>query len=221
MPVGSRSSVWKSKLLQQSRAGSSRRRRPRTARCRAAPPRLAVRRQHGHDVLQEVQLLVRRGDEEVLAVIILALAVDLAIVADDAVALLLAEGRIGEDHVITSCRPRRAAHPCASTIESTPLMPCRYRFMAREAHDLRHDVDAGELVPQRLIDSAVSRLRVFASCAPRRRAESPPVPQAGSCTVSCGSRIDDLDHRLDQRARREVLPAPDFTSSALRSSRPS
>jgi hypothetical protein len=57
-------------------------------------------RQDSHDVLQEVQLLVRCGDEEVLPVVVLALAVDLAIVADDAVALFLAEGWIGENDFV-------------------------------------------------------------------------------------------------------------------------
>jgi hypothetical protein len=38
----------------------------------------AVLGQHGHDVLQEVELLVRGRDEEILAVVILPLGVDLA-----------------------------------------------------------------------------------------------------------------------------------------------
>jgi len=51
-------------------------------------------------VLEEVQLFVRGGNEKVLPVVILTLAVDLAVVAHDTVALLLAEGRIGEDDVV-------------------------------------------------------------------------------------------------------------------------
>jgi hypothetical protein len=51
-------------------------------------------------VLQEVELLVRSRHEEILAVVILALGIDLAVVAHDPVALLLAEGRIGQDHVV-------------------------------------------------------------------------------------------------------------------------
>jgi hypothetical protein len=60
----------------------------------------AVLGQHGHDVLQEIELLVRGRDEEVLAIVILALGVDLPIVADDPVALFFAEGRIGQHHVV-------------------------------------------------------------------------------------------------------------------------
>ncbi len=60
----------------------------------------AVRGEHGHDVLEEVELLVRRGGEEVGAVVILALAVGLAVVADNAIALLPAERRIGQDDVV-------------------------------------------------------------------------------------------------------------------------
>jgi hypothetical protein len=54
---------------------------------------------------QEVQLLVGGGDEKVLAVVILALAVDLAVIADDAVALLLAERWIGEDDFVAMMPP--------------------------------------------------------------------------------------------------------------------
>jgi hypothetical protein len=50
-------------------------------------------------VLQEIELLVRGRDKEILAVVILALGVDLAVVADDAIALLLAERRIGQDYI--------------------------------------------------------------------------------------------------------------------------
>jgi hypothetical protein len=60
----------------------------------------AVLGEHGHDVLQEIELLVRSRHEEILAVVALALRVDLAVVTDDPVALLLAEGRIGQDHVV-------------------------------------------------------------------------------------------------------------------------
>jgi hypothetical protein len=50
-------------------------------------------------VLQEIELLVRGRYEEVLAVVILALGVDLTVIADDAVALLLADRRVGQNHV--------------------------------------------------------------------------------------------------------------------------
>jgi hypothetical protein len=52
----------------------------------------AVLSQHGHDVLQEIELLVGGRYEKILAVVILALRIDLAIVADDPVALHFAEG---------------------------------------------------------------------------------------------------------------------------------
>jgi len=45
-------------------------------------------------VLQKIELLVRGGDEEILAVVILALGIDLAVIANDPVALLLPNGRL-------------------------------------------------------------------------------------------------------------------------------
>jgi hypothetical protein len=68
--------------------------------------RLPVGRQDGHDVLQEVQLLLRVRDEEVGAIVVVALAVGLAVLPDDAVALLAAEGRVRQDDLV-GARARR------------------------------------------------------------------------------------------------------------------
>jgi len=53
-------------------------------------------------VLEEIELLVARGLGEILAVIFLALGLDVAVGADDLVALLLAEWRIGQDDVVVT-----------------------------------------------------------------------------------------------------------------------
>jgi len=45
-------------------------------------------------VLEEIELLVRGRDKEVLPVVVLALGVDLAVIANDPVALLLPNGRL-------------------------------------------------------------------------------------------------------------------------------
>jgi hypothetical protein len=50
-------------------------------------------------VLEEVELLVRGGDGEIGALIILALGLDIAVIGEDAEALLAAEGWIGQ-HVM-------------------------------------------------------------------------------------------------------------------------
>ena len=101
----------------------------------------AVLGQHGHDVLQEIELLVRGRHEEILAVVILALGIDLAVVANDPVALLFAERRVGQDHVvrlpaITEQRIARLDRALAAgdvvQIEVHRAQP----------HDLGHDVDA-------------------------------------------------------------------------------
>ena len=51
------------------------------------------------DVLEEVELFVRGGGPELVALVFLLLGADLAVVADDGVAAFFAEGRVGEDHV--------------------------------------------------------------------------------------------------------------------------
>lgn len=51
------------------------------------------------DVLEEVELFVAGGGPEVGALVFLFLGGDLAVVADDGVAALFAEGGIGENHV--------------------------------------------------------------------------------------------------------------------------
>ena len=51
------------------------------------------------DVLEEVELFVRGGGPEFVALVFLLFGTDLAVVADDGVAAFLAERRVGEDHV--------------------------------------------------------------------------------------------------------------------------
>jgi hypothetical protein len=60
---------------------------------------LAVLGQDGHHVLQEIELVVRGRDKEVLPIVILALGLDLAVVADDAIALLFPKGRVRQHHI--------------------------------------------------------------------------------------------------------------------------
>jgi hypothetical protein len=59
----------------------------------------AVGVEHGHDVLQKVELLVGRGELEVLALVVLALGGHRAVLAHHRVARFLAERRIGQHHV--------------------------------------------------------------------------------------------------------------------------
>ena len=61
--------------------------------------RSSLRSQHRHDVLDEVELLVPRGDCEVLTHIVLAFGVDPTLVIDDAKRLALSERRIGQNDV--------------------------------------------------------------------------------------------------------------------------
>jgi len=66
-------------------------------------------------MLQKVQLLVRCSDEKVLAVAIFALAIDFAIVANDAVALVLAEMRMGDDDIV---RLSTSAEQCVLRLDN-------------------------------------------------------------------------------------------------------
>ena len=191
--------------------GSSRPRRPRTARCRAAPRRLG--RSRASTVMmccRKLSCLFEVVTKKSCAVVILALALDLAVVTDDLVALLLAERRIGQDHIVASCRRRRAARPALDD-RAVAVPRCRAdRGSSRKPHDLGHDIDAGELVssaPNRRRGRAPSACCFMCSQAASRK---PAVPQAGSWTVSIRLGVDDLHHRLDQRARREILARAGF-----------
>ncbi len=57
-------------------------------------------------MLHEIELFVRGGCPEVLALDGVALLADLAVLADDGGAALLAEGRVGEHHLETVARVR-------------------------------------------------------------------------------------------------------------------
>lgn len=65
----------------------------------------SARLQHGNDVLKEVQLLVSRLDDEVVADTALLLRPDANILARDAEALPLAERRVGQDYVEPGVAP--------------------------------------------------------------------------------------------------------------------
>ncbi len=87
-------------------------------------PGSAVLGQHGHDVLQEIELLVRGGDEEILTVLILALAIDLPVVANDPITLLLPEGRVSQDYIEgVAAAPSSASR--APIGLSRPAMSCK------------------------------------------------------------------------------------------------
>lgn len=61
--------------------------------------RIVTDLQFADNVLEEVELFVRGRRPELIALVFLLLGADLAVVADDGVAALHTEGRIGDDHV--------------------------------------------------------------------------------------------------------------------------
>ena len=132
MPVGRRSRVWKSNCVQQppadALAGAPASNSTLSGSTTAAA---AVALHDRHDVLQEVQLLVRGGEHEVVALVDSCSRSIVAVLADHRVAALLAERRIGQHHVEALRAGSRSAHrPDAIGLSSSP-MPCRYRFMAQ------------------------------------------------------------------------------------------
>src|SRR5262249_32310757 len=80
------------------RDGRAGRRQPKQVRGRPGEDygRGAVLRQNPHDVLKEIELLVRRGNNRFLPFVGLALGLDRAVAGEHFVALLAAERRIGQ-----------------------------------------------------------------------------------------------------------------------------
>jgi hypothetical protein len=113
------------------------------------------------------KLLVRAGDEEVLAVVILALGIDLTLIADDPVALFFAKGRIGQDHVIGLAAG--AEQGIARLDRALPAGDVvQIEVHRAQPHDLGHNVDAGELRPHRRVDFRIARQRLLVHVLPGR-----------------------------------------------------
>ena len=108
-------------------------------------------------MLEEVELLVARGDGEVVAHVVLPLAVDAAVLAHDAEGLALAEGRVGQDDVVAG----------APAVEQGVLLDhgrghaansVQVEVHGAQAHDLGDDVGARQPgFAERLGDAFVSR----------------------------------------------------------------
>ena len=91
-------------------------------------------------MLQKIELLVGRGNEEILSVVILALGVDLAVVADNPIALLFAEGRIGQDQIVGL--PAVAEQRIAGFDRAVAAGDVvQIKVHRAEPHDLGDDVD--------------------------------------------------------------------------------
>jgi len=153
---------------------------------------------------KKVELLVRGGDEKILAVVILPFGIDLAVVADNPVALLFAEGRVGQDHVEG---PPAGAQQCVARLDRAFASGnvVQVEVHRTQPHDLRHDIDAGEARAHRGIDFGVARQRLLPHVLPG--SEQKPAGAAGGVMDRLARiGIDDRHDGLDQRARGEVLP---------------
>lgn len=166
-----------------------------------------LRAHHRHDVLQEVQLFVARGDREVLADIVLPLGVDPAPVVDDAERLALPERRVGQDNVPALGRlgQQGVRRDHRRRVAADPV---QVEVHGAQPHHLGHDVVAAEgLAPQPFVDLAVPRrglgLHVLVG-----GQQEPTGPTGRVADGLRGLRVDHLDHGLDERPRGEVLARP-------------
>ncbi len=141
---------------------------------------------------RKFNLLVGGGDEEVLPVVVLTLVFDLAVVANDPVALLLAEGRVGKDDVVApAARTEQRILRFDDGIDAGDAV--QIEVHGGEAHPLRVRYRPGELVLQGLIGRLVLRPRVLLHVLPGGEQE------AGSAAGGIVDRlvrlgIDHLNH---------------------------
>ena len=93
-------------------------------------------------MLEEVELLVARGDDEVLADIVHPLAVDAAVFADDLERLALAERRVGQDDIVAVGALR---HQSVGLLDRRGRTTDAVEIKVHRAqpHDLGDDVGAG------------------------------------------------------------------------------
>ena len=144
------------------------------------------------------------------AVVFLALGLDLAVVADDPVALLLAERRIGQNDVV-ALAARAEQRVGAATIGIS-----RRRCRADRGSSPHSRTTSGTMSTPRKIVLAQLRMDAagrapsgcFFMCS-QAASRNPPVPQAGR-GPSVPARDRPPDHGVDQRARREVLAGAAF-----------
>ena len=143
-------------------------------------------------------------NEEILAVVILALGIDLAVIADNPVALFFAERRIGQDHVVgfAAVAEQRVAR-LDRALAAGDVMEIKVHRAS--PHDLGDNVDAREPRPHRRIDFGIARQRLLAHVLPGR--EQKPAGAAGRIVDRLPRLgVDHSHHRVDQCARREILP---------------
>src|SRR5665213_3288756 len=162
-----------------------------------------------HDVLNEIELLVRGRDLEIWPLVILALGLDVAVVGENFEALLAAEGRIGQDvcPLFTWIGQQRiGARNRTFAVADT----VKIEIHRRETDDAGYDIEPGESPsPQLCRDAFVLGARMPLHVLVGLQQE--PARAAGWITdLSTRLRIDDFDDGVDERTWREVLAGAGF-----------
>ena len=155
-------------------------------------------------MLEKIELFVARGLVEILAVIFLALGLNLSVGADDLVALLFAEWRIGQHHVVMAddLIERIGAHDRVFVARGA----VQVHVHGAQPDDVGHDVDAGQIVARSQLGAAVANLFHPLPGGKKEAAGAAGRVMNGFAWL----RIDDRGHRVDQRARRKVLSGTAF-----------
>lgn len=156
---------------------------------------------------KKVELLVGRGELEVLALVVLALAGHRAVLAHHRVARFLAKRRIGQHHVEAPAivaGQRIALHHRAAAVADA----MQVEVHRAQAHHLIHDVHAPERrVAQRVQPLPVLGLRLHVVVGGEQKAAG----AAGRVADGLADlRIHAAHDGLDHRPRREVLPGAGF-----------
>jgi hypothetical protein len=121
---------------------------------------VAVLRQNPHDVLEEIELLIRGADDELLTLVGLTLGLDGPVASEHLVALLAAERWIGQ-HIVPF--PAGIGGEGVGTHDRAFIIAdaMQIEVHGRETDDARHDVVTGECVAPELGGNAlVNRARI-------------------------------------------------------------
>ena len=167
----------------------------------------AADREFADDVLEEVELLVRGGGPEVVALVFLLLGADLAVFANDGVAAFLAEGRVGQNHVKL---------PAAGLGQGVGAVHRRIvgvgggadavqvKVHGAEADHAGDDVGAAQRRRLEVLHLRFAELVVLGDVVVRSQQEA--AGAAGGIADHLSRlRLHHIDHRTDERARGEVL----------------
>ncbi len=162
------------------------------------------------DVLEEVELLVRCGRPEFIALVFLLLGGDLAVVRHDGVTAFLAEGRVGEDYVeLPAARLGEGVGAIHGRIVGVlgGADPVQVEVHRAEADDAGDDVGAAQRLRLEVLHRRPVELVVLGDMVVGGEQEASGAA-GGIADHLPRLRIHHLHDGADQRTRGEILPRP-------------